>query len=181
MKINPNDPWYPAPWVCVNGDKNYDGYPGVSIRMKLAAGFAKALINSRPQPLPAQDVVTKSFTNLNVEHQSMNGLGLLMADDLIARTNRDEETDDDVRNVPDRKSNAHDCGGTGYSRVWPDRGQGPFVTFNATSDDLHCELCERTTQAIHVCTRCQCIICHACFLTHKRAAGKADRDEGKAG
>lgn len=87
MKISGNDPWYPAPWVCVNGDKNYDGYPGVPIRLKLAAEFACSL-SAGWSATARYELGAELIDRTMVD-------GLRMADVMIAHANGDKGRTDD--------------------------------------------------------------------------------------
>ena len=79
MKINPDDPWYP---IRDRDNRNFDE-PGVTIRLKLAAGFACSLSTG-------WSAATRH--NLTAEVISVvMANGLRMADALIERANRDEQ------------------------------------------------------------------------------------------
>ena len=134
MTIKPDDGWYPSKGKMTRwkGKPLLDAMhvdPGVTIRLKLAAEFAAAIIS--PEFLRADDT-NAAYVNLSNVHHRANAIGLLMADDLIDRANRDEGSDDGIRTVDPEQEDAMarvNAGDAHVSRV-DHPAAGDYLTAN---------------------------------------------------
>ncbi len=93
MKINPDDPWYPTPWSVLHGHEHGaqitipSGYPGVTIRLKLAAVVMQGWLTTFRS--------VDSIAAMRCDAPSLADWAYEIADAMIARANRDEGSDDD--------------------------------------------------------------------------------------